>query len=183
MRKFKPNMLTTFMFNMLEMIAPFSVGTVIMGLLINNGRHTEGEILSIIPLFFLLVILITVFSCVLNLVTLPFTKYSVFLFDDRFSRGETVVKYEDVTRIALDSGFPTRMGPSEPCYLDCYSGDELLISIKHPSLLMSFLLMRRCKNAKFRYARVKKVIGMWVLCLVMCIALGLYGLYGAQTVV
>lgn len=170
------------MFAMLEILAPFCVGIPIMVLLIGNDNYTTNEIFSIFPLFIIMHILIIVFCCMLNLVTLPFTKYSVFLFDDRFSRGETVVKYEDVTRIALDSGFPTRMGPSEPCYLDCYSGDELLISIKHPSLLMSFLLMRRCKNAKFRYARVKKVIGMWVLCLVMCIALGLYGLYGAQTV-
>lgn len=175
MRKFKPNMLTTFMFAMIEMLAPFCVGTPVMILLIGNDNYTTNEILSIFPFFIITLIFIIVFCCILNLITLPFTKYSVFLYDDYFSRGMTKVKYEDVTRIEIDSGIISRTGGGAPCCLDCYSDNALLISIEHPSLLMSFLVCMRCKNAKLKYTRIKKVALLWVIALAMCIILGLYG--------
>lgn len=175
MKKFKPNKITTFMFAMLEILAPFCVGTPVMILLIGNDNYTTNEILSIFPLFIIMLILIIVFCCMLNLVTLPFTKHTVFLFDDHFSRGNTEVRYDDVTRIEIDSGLVSRTGVNEPCCLDCYSGNELLISIEHPSLLMSFLVWRRCKNAKLKYKRVKKLVLLWASVLIMSIALGIYG--------
>ena len=175
MKKFKPNKLTTFMFAMLEILAPFGVGTPVMILLMGNENYSLYEILSFFPLFFIMLVLIVAFCCALNLITLPFTKYTVYLFDDYFSRGNTEVRYDTVTRIEIDSGFVRRFGGNEPCCLDCYAGDELLISIEHPSLLMSFLVWRRCNNAKLRYKRVKKLVLMWIFVLSICFVLGLYG--------
>jgi len=170
------------MFAMLEILSPYCVGIPIMILLIGNDNYTANEILSIFPTFIIMLVLIVIFCCMLNLITFPFTKHTVFLFDNHFSRGNTEVKYDDVTRMEIDSGLVSRTGGNEPCCLDCYSGNELLISIEYPSLLMSFLVWRRCKNAKLKYKRVKKLVLLWAVVLVMSIALGLYGLYGAQTV-
>ncbi len=179
MKKFKPNKLTTFMFMMLEFLAPYCVGIPIMILLTGNGKYPANEVIRIIPAFFMIfVLIIIIFCCALNLVTLPFTKYTVFLFDDHFSRKNTDVRYNDVTRIEIDSGFIGRYSADEPCCLDCYSGNELLISIEHPSLLMSFLVIHRCKNAKLRYKRVKKLVFLWTLCLICSIVLGLFGARG-----
>ena len=175
MLKFKPNMLTTFMFAMLEILAPCCVGTAVVMILIGNDNYTTNEILSIFPAFIVMLVLIVIFCCMLNLITLPFTKHTVFLFDDHFSHGNTKVKYDNVTNIEIDSGIVRRMGGNEPCCLDCYSDDELLISIEHPSLLMSFLVWRRCKNAKLKYKRVKKLVLLWAFILLMSIVLGLYG--------
>ena len=175
MKKFKPNKITTFMFAMIEMLFPFSVGIPLMILLIGKENYTTSDILSFFPAFLLMLVLIVVFCCLLNLVTLPFTKYTVFLFDDHFSRGDTKVKYDDITKIEIDSGLISRIGGNEPCCLDCYSGNELLISIEHPSLLMIFFLIRRCRNVKLRYKRVKKLILLWSFCLIISVVLGLYG--------
>ena len=175
MKKFKPNKITTFMFALIEILSPFSVGTPLMIILIGNDKYTTNDILIIFPAFLLVLLLIGVFCCLLNLITLPFTQYTVFLFDDHFLRGNTKVKYDDVTKIEIDSGFISRFGENEPCCLDCYWGNELLISIEHPSLLMIFWVTRRCKNAKLRYKRVKKLILFWGFCLFVSVVLGLYG--------
>lgn len=170
--KFKPNKLTTFMFSMLEILAPFCVGIPVM-ILMGNGNYTANDILSIFPTFIVLLVLIVIFCCVLNLITLPFTKHTVFLYDRHFSRQDTEVRYDNVTRIEIDSGAISRFGGNEPCCLDCYSGEELLISIEHPSLLMSFLVWRRCKNAKLRYKRVKRLALIWAFVTLVSVALGL----------
>ena len=175
MKKFKPNKSTTFMFAMLETLAPFCIGTPILMLSIGYENFAANEILSVFPSFFYVSAAIIVCCCLFNLATYPFTEYTVFLFDNRLSCGETEVRYDDVTKIELDSGLVRRWGPSEPCYLICYSGDERVISIKHPSLWMSFLLALRCKYAKLRYKRLKKALGMWAFCLVFCLAAALLG--------
>ncbi len=163
------------MFAMIEILAPFSVGIPIMILLMGDDKYSANEILGIFPLFLIMLGLIIAFCCTLNLITLPFTKHTVFLFDDHFSRGNTEVRYDEVSRIEIDSGMVSRSGASEACCLDCYSENKLLISIEHPSLWMSFLLIRRCKNAKLRYKRIKKLLLLWGFCLFLSIALGLFG--------
>ncbi len=163
------------MFAMIEILFPFSVGIPLMILLIGKDNYTINDILSIFPTLLLMLVLIVVFCCLLNILTLPFTKYTVFLFDDHFSRGDTKVKYDDVTKIEIDSGSISRTGGNEPCCLDCYSKNELLISIDHPSLLMTFFVIRRCRYAKLRYKRVKKLLLLWGFCLIISIVLGLYG--------
>ncbi len=169
-------MLATFTFAMLEILAPFCVGTPLMMLLMGNCTYEATEILGIFPTFILAFVLTVAFCCILNLITLPFTRYSVFLFDDHFSHGNTDVKYDDVTRIEIDSGMVSRqMSGNDPCCLDFYSGEKLLASIKHPSLLMSFFVWRKCKNARLKYKRVKKLALTWALVLLICIVLGLYG--------
>jgi len=171
-------MLTTFMFMLLQILAPFSIGVPIMLLLM--GKDTASEILSLIPIWLAGLVFVVVFCCILNLVTLPFTKHTVFLYDHHFSRGNTEVKYRDVTRIELDTGLIGRGGGNEPCCLDCYAGKDLLISIEHPSLLMTFLVIKRCKTAKLRYKRVKMLVFLWVLDLLMSIVFGICGAYGVQ---
>ena len=181
MRKFKPNMLTTFMFMMLEILGPFFVGCPIMFLLIDSGaRYTPGEILSIFPAFLLMMVMAVAFCCVLNFITYPFTKRAVYLDKEQIMLDKKCVKYADVTEIVLDSGMIQRMGPSEPCCLDLYHCGNLILSISHPSLLMMFLVLRRCKHAHFRYQRVKKVLVIWAITLLTCIALGLFGAFGGQ---
>lgn len=175
MKKFKPNTFTTALFAMIEVLIPFSVGAPVMMFLMNKEAYSMKEIFLTFPLFLLMIALLPFFSGVLNLVTLPFTEYTVFLYEDSFSRGETKVRYDSVTRIEIDSGVMRRFGTSEHCCLDCYGGDMLLISIEHPSLWMCFLVMRRCKNAKIRYKRIKKVLALWAFCLFLCVILGLCG--------
>ena len=70
------------MFAMLEIVAPFCVGAPVMMFLMGKDNYTTNEVLSMFPLFIIMLILIIVFCCILNLATLPFTKYTVFLFDD-----------------------------------------------------------------------------------------------------
>ena len=60
MKKFKPNKITTLMFAMLEFLAPFCVGFPVMILLIGNDNYTINEVLSIFPLFIIMLILIIV---------------------------------------------------------------------------------------------------------------------------
>lgn len=175
MKKFKPNMMTTCMFALLEILAPLCVGVPVMILLMGNEHYTLTDALSIFPFFVLAFVLVVAFFCILNLLTLPFTKHAVFLFDDHFSFGSTNIKYSDITKIEIDSGVLRRMGGVESCCLDCYSGEDMLISIEHPSLLMSLLLWRRCKNAKLKYKRVKKLALIWAFTLLICVVLGLYG--------
>ena len=175
MKKFKPNKITTFMFAMIEILSPFSVVIPLMMLLSGKENYTTNDILCVFPAFLLILVLIVVFCCLLNVLTLPFTQYTVFLFDDHFSRSDTKVKYDDITKIEIDSGLISRFGGNEPCCLDCYSGNELLISIEHPSLMIIFFLIRRCRNAKLRYKRVKKLILLWSFCLIIGVVLGLYG--------
>lgn len=176
MKKFRPNKMTTFLFAMLEMMPAIGIGIPVMGFFMGEEyRFSAREIFGIIPVFFLLCALILVFCCLLNLVTYPFTKHTVFLFDDSFSRGETTVRYDDVTKIEFDSGAVRRFGSNDPCCLDCYAGDELRISIEHPSLLMCFYLFRNCKNAKFRYKRMKRFLSLSGFFLLLCVALGLLG--------
>ena len=173
MKKFKPNKMTTFMFVLIEIFTPIGVGIPIEMLL--EDRYTAREVFSLFPVFLLTPVFVTVFCCLLNLVTLPFTKYTVYLFDDYFTRGNIKVNYGDVTKIVMDSGLVTRIGVNEPCCLDCYAGDELLLSIEHPSLLMTFFVTRRCRNAKLRYRRVKRLLVLWGIILLIGILLGLYG--------
>ena len=175
MKKFKPNKITTFMFAMIEILSPFSVGIPLMMLLLEKDTYTPNDILIFFPKFLLILVLFLVFCCLLNLVTFPFTKYTVFLFDDHFSCGDTKVKYDDITKIEIDGGLIRRVGGNEPCCLDCYAGNELLISVEHPSLLMTFFVTRRCRYAKLRYKRVKKLLLLWSFCLIVNVVLGLCG--------
>lgn len=176
MKKFRPNKMTTFLFAMLEMMPAIGIGIPVMGFFMGEEyRFSAREIFGLIPTFFLLYVLIIVFCCVLNLVTYPFTKHTVFLFDDSFSRGETTVRYDDVTKIEFDSGMIRRFGSNDPCCIDCYSEDKLLVCIEHPSLLMCFFLFRKCKNAKFRYKRGKQFLFLLGFFLFLCVAFGLFG--------
>lgn len=178
--KFKPNMLTTFMFTMLEIIGPFSVGMPIMVLLMDDGdRYTPVEMLSMFPACLLILVLTVVFCCALNLVTYPFTKRAVYLDDDSVMLDKKRVMYTDVTEIVLDSGMIQRVGPSEPCCLDLYQCGNLILSIDHPSLLMMLLVLRRCKHARFQYQRTKKVFLIWGITLLICIGLGLFDRLGS----
>lgn len=179
--KFKPNMLTTFMFTMLEVIGPLCLCIPVMILLTgHSAAYSPDQILSIVPACLLMMALTVVVCSIVNLVTYPFTKRHVTLSKDAVSRDRTSVKYDDITLIELDSGMITRMGPSESCCLNCYSFNDLVLSIEHPSLVMSFLLLKRCKNAKFRYKRMKKVFLIWAGTLLLSIALGFYGATGGQ---
>lgn len=173
-KKFKPNKLTTLMFAMLEIMVPFSTGAPIMVLLMSNGERDLSEWIGIIPTVLILLILIALFCCTINLISYPFTKHTVFLFDDHFCRDNVKVKYSDVTHIEIDSGFISRGGASEPCCINCYSDDKLLLSIKHPSLIMTFLLLRRCKNVKLKYKRIARVILLWLFAILCCVVLGIY---------
>jgi hypothetical protein len=163
------------MFTMLEILAPFCIGAPMMMLLAGNGKYTSNETLSVIPMFLIAFIQIIVLCCELNLITYPFTKPTFFLYDDHFSHQETDVRYDAVTQIELDGGVAKRHGGSKPCHLDCYSGDELLISLKDPSLWLIVLVIHRCKNAKSKYKRVKQVLLIWAFSLLLCLAYGLYG--------
>ena len=174
MKKFKTNKITTFMFAMLEVLSPFSIGIPLMMLLLGKDNYTSNDILMCFPLFILTLVLIVAFCCLLNLVTLPFNSYTVFLFDDHFSWGNINVRYDEVDKIVIDSGF-VRRSDYIPCCLDFYSENNLLISIKHPSLLMTFFVTQRCRNAKLRYKRVKKLIFLWLFCLLVFLFFGLHG--------
>jgi hypothetical protein len=165
------------MFMMLYVMGPFCAGTPIMIMLMGATNYNLVEMF----LGFLFANVCTIFFCsILHLLTLPFTKYTVFLDDETFTRDGTRVKYHEVTEIVFDSGFVGKGGGNEPCCMDCYAGNKMLVSIEHPSLIMTYLVIRRCKNAKLRYRRTKLVIGTWVFGLLACVALGLYGKYGGQ---
>ena len=174
MRKFKPNMLTSFLFLMLEVLAPISVSVGLMAWVL-QGDATM--LLGLIPTLILLSLLIVIFCCLLNLLTLPFTKRIVYLDGEKIMRGETCVCLSEVTNIELDSGMITRMGPSEPCCLNLYSENEWLLSIDHPSLMVMFLLICRCKNASFCYSRKKKVLFIWVISLAVSLGLTIYAIF------
>ena len=105
MKKFKPNKITTFMFAMIEILSPFSVGIPLMMLLLEKDTYTPNDILIFFPKFLLILVLFLVFCCLLNLVTFPFTKYTVFLFEDHFSCRDTKVKYDDIKEIFVEYDF------------------------------------------------------------------------------
>ena len=175
MKRFKPNKLTTFIFFVFEFFAPFCIEIPIIILLTKSDNLATSEIFSMFSLPLIILVLFIVVSCMLNLFTLPFTKHTVFLYKDHFSCENSEVRYDDVTKIEFDSGLIKRFGRGEPCCLDCYVDDKLLISIEYPSLLMSFLVWRRCKNAKFRYKRIKRLVFMWIFVLISSVVFGLYG--------
>lgn len=180
MKKFKPNKLTTFMFSILRTVIPLSFGFPIMYIIMDPDRYTAVELLGMIPITWLVLALIVILCCVLNLLTHPFTKHAVCLYEHHVLYRNTSVKYREVTRIEFDSGAIRRFGGSDPCCLDCYVGDELLVSIDHPSLLMTLFLISRCKTAKLRYRRTKDFLLTCALVLLMCIVLGICGMYGIE---
>ena len=180
-KKFKPNMMTTFTFSILRTVIPLSFGFPILYIIMEPNRYTAVELLCMIPVAWFALVLILTLCCVLNLLTLPFTKHAVCLYDRYFSYRNTSVKYRDVTRIEFDAGVIRRIGGSEPCCLDFYANnDDLLISINHPSLLMTLFLISRCKTAKLRYRRIKDFLLTCAFVLLMCIVLGICGACGVE---
>jgi hypothetical protein len=177
MMKFKPNFFVGFMFLILEMMYPLMAGMIIM---LAITMMPLQELLEGLWALVVYVPLGTVVFCgTLMLISWPFTKYKVFLEDKCFYyEGGTRVWYCDVTEIVFDSGFAGKGGSNEHCCLDCYGGNKMLFSVNHPSLVMTVLLIKRCKNAKVRYRRIKQMIGMWAFCVVVCVAAGLYGRFG-----
>ena len=180
-KKFKPNMMTTFMFAMLHLIIPFSFAFPIEFYILDPDRYTTAEFLCMIPLVWGILALLLILCCVLNLLTFPFTKKTVVVHDRYFSYQNTNIKYSDVARIEFDAGVIHRHGGNEPCCLDFYANnDDLVLSIDHPSLIMTLLLIRRCKTAKVRYRQFKQFIWMCAFVWIVCIVLGICGAYGVE---
>lgn len=175
MRKFKPNKMTTFMFFMLDLWIPLCIGIPLMCWLLGAYDWMKMGLVCLI-----MIPMDVIFFSMLNLVTYPFTEYNVFLEDETFSWEGTKVWYHEVTKIVFDRGSVRKYGSSEPCCVDFYAGDKMLVSITHPSLIMSFLVIRRCKNAKLRYARIEEAVWIWLIVLGMSVAMGLYGKYAGQ---
>ena len=100
--------------------------------------------------------------------------------EESFSYKDKSIRYQEVTEIVFDSGFPSKTGGGDPCCLDLYAGRDILMVIYNPSLIMTFLLLRRCRNAKLGYRRVTRAVIFWVLSLVMYLVLGLLVKYGGQ---
>ena len=170
-------MITTFMFLMIEMML-ILLATPILFVIAPREQDSLTDILMIFPMFFATIVMTVLFCCALNLVTLPFTKYAVTLDRDFVTVRDKKVKYADVTRIEIDSGTIRRFGGSDPCGLDLYSYDELLVSITHPSLIMSFLLILRCNNAYIKYVHLKRVVFLFLFAVLMFAVLGIYSRCG-----
>ena len=118
--------------------------------------------------------------CIVNLVAWPFRKYVVCMEAESFSYKDKRIVYHEVTEIVFDSGFPSKTGGGDPCCLDFYAGRNILMTIDNPSLIMTFLMIQRCKNAKLCYRRIKRAIITWIVFLVTFTALGLFGHFIGQ---
>ena len=178
MKKFKRGFFSGFTFMMLEIICPAMVSMLLLFLM--DGEpfwETLGMMLMTLVAILLLFIAM---HCIVNLIAWPFCKYILFMDEESFSYKDKRIRYQEVTEIVFDSGFPSKTGGGDPCCLDFYAGRNILMTINNPSLIMTFLMIRRCKNAKLCYRRIKRAIITWIAFLVIFTALGLYGRFGGQ---
>ena len=172
-RKFKPNKMTTVMFFAQNMWITLCVALPMMCWL--QGAY-DYMVMGLI--FLTMIPLNVIFFSALNLFTHPFTPYHVILEDESFSREGTQVWYHEVTKIVFDPGEVSKHRSWEPCCLDFYAGDRMLLSITHPSLIMTFFVIRRCKHAKLRFARIKDTLLLLAVGIAIGVAIGLCGKFG-----
>jgi len=163
---------------MLEIMCPAVVGVLLLAVI--DGEPFWEALGMMLMSFAAVLLFFTAMHCVVNLIAWPFCKYILFMDEESFSYKEKRIRYQEVTEIVFDSGFPSKSGGGDPCCLDLYTGRDILMVIYNPSLIMTFLLIRRCKNAKLGYRRVTRAVIFWVLSLVMYLVLGLLVKYCGQ---
>lgn len=154
MKKFKPNVTITLLYLLILMM--ISIVPMIFLLVLALKPNEWSEAFIIFPMLFIYSIFIIVILGLFNLFINLFLKVKVELADDCIIYKGLKILYNDVTRIAFDTGNIK----SEPCSISFFNNNILLCSIRRPPFLMTILIKKKCKNAYFEIYIKKDILIM-----------------------
>lgn len=197
MKKSKPDYFFGVICGFIELMIIIPIICVVMGLVVENvtfieavlGLSTDSlnnqlgnftfieAVLGGVVCFFGTNLALIGMDIIIFLISYPFVKYSVFLDDDSITYQNRCVRYDDIISVKIDRGVSAGRykGWQVKPQLRLINKNTDTVSIKNPSIFLIFTLIKRCKNAKVRYVRLKEakkmiLITLAILIIVVCIA-------------
>ena len=132
-------------------------------------RDKISEILSTLMIVPCFILLANVFLLAISLISLIFIKTKYKVGADHLvvvtKSKTTEIKYDTIARIAYDFGYLLSRYNLQPSQLVLFdSNHNQLLSINNPSIIMTFLICKKCNGAKITYHNNKRFL--WLLAVV-----------------
>ena len=177
-KRYKANYLFTIMFQLTNILITTIPCTFIIFIFGNPNNILDS--LEIFPTYGVMVFVIIIFSNILHFIISIFTKHNVDIDNEKITHyGKKIitksVRLEEVFTIRFYQGEVSKTGNNTPCSIDLF--DELgnnILAIDNPSFLMIICLIKRCKNAKFKFMNYRMYIILTLVSIVLGFLLALF---------
>ena len=91
-------------------------------------------------------------NCFLNIISFFFNEDIVEVYDNYFRYKENEIEYSKIYKISYDFGETPRHTKWKNCSINFYNEEgDLFFYIDKPSFMMTLVLVKKCKNAKFKF--------------------------------